>query len=160
MLFRSPGLDPNNSQTIYRVNKGKSNVRKIFVWYDMTKKWLTWMWRVWWTRETHQDQSSVAFIHLITVKHVFAIVLWVGCSSFARSKDRNKKFTIKVAWWEITILWKFFHPTNSFVSLDFIFMTTNFFFSLFASWTLSDMRWQMNKMFRVVWWAPLARFHL
>lgn len=60
-------------------------------WTEQKKLWLvTLMWRIWWTRETHQDQSSIAFVHSITVKPVIVLVLCVGCSTFTRSINRNK----------------------------------------------------------------------
>lgn len=73
----------------------------------------TLMWRIWWTRKTHQHQSSIAFVHSVTVKPVVGFVLCVGCSTFTRSinrREREKYWNIKNWCYpmrEITSLWKF-----------------------------------------------------
>lgn len=55
---------------------------------------VTLMWRIWWTRETHQDQCSTAFeFFTVIFKPVIAIVLCVGCSTFTRSINRENEKT-------------------------------------------------------------------
>lgn len=41
-------------------------------------------------RETHQNQSSITFVHVIAIEHVVALILSIGSTTLTRSANSKK----------------------------------------------------------------------